>query len=67
MDADRVMQYLTKEDSQYQQSSIILYGRSLGGAVAIYIAATKTSSIHAMILENTFLSIRKQCHMLFHC
>ncbi|AOW31699.1 hypothetical protein MG5_06350 [Candida albicans P57072] len=59
MDADRVMQYLTKEDSQYQQSSIILYGRSLGGAVAIYIAATKTSSIHAMILENTFLSIRK--------
>ncbi|KAI3406992.2 bem46 [Candida oxycetoniae] len=58
-DADRVMDYLTKEDSQYQESSIILYGRSLGGAVAIYIAATKSSCVHAIILENTFLSIRK--------
>lgn len=65
LDADRVMEYLTKEDSQYQQSSLILYGRSLGGAVAIYIAATKSASIHALILENTFLSIRKTVPHVF--
>ncbi|CAK9437624.1 uncharacterized protein LODBEIA_P20020 [Lodderomyces beijingensis] len=64
-DADRVMEYLAKEDDQYQASSIILYGRSLGGAVAIYIAATKSSYIHAMILENTFLSIRKTVPHIF--
>ncbi|KAI5961843.1 bem46 [Candida pseudojiufengensis] len=63
-DADTVMDHLTS-DSQYQQSSIILYGRSLGGAVSIYIAATKSSSIHAIILENTFLSIRKTIPHIF--
>ncbi|KAI5957366.1 bem46 [Candida jiufengensis] len=63
-DADTVMEFL-KTDSQYQQSSIILYGRSLGGAVSIYIAATKSSSIHAIILENTFLSIRKTIPHIF--
>ncbi|EMG49166.1 hypothetical protein G210_0142, partial [Candida maltosa Xu316] len=65
IDADRVMEYLTKEDGQYQQSSLILYGRSLGGAVAIYIAATWGSSVHALILENTFLSIRKTVPHVF--
>lgn len=65
IDAQRVMKYLTTEDEQFQQSSIILYGRSLGGAVAIYIAATMSSSVHAVILENTFLSIRKTVPHIF--
>lgn len=64
-DAQAVMKYLTSEDDQYQQSSIILYGRSLGGAVAIYMAATMSRSIHAVILENSFLSIRKTVPHIF--
>lgn len=65
LDAQRVMKYLTTEDEQYQQSSIILYGRSLGGAVAIYIAATMSASVQGIILENTFLSIRKTVPHIF--
>lgn len=64
-DADRVMEYLSREDAQYQESSIVLYGRSLGGAVGVYIAATKSSCVHAIILENTFLSIRKTVPHIF--
>ncbi|EAZ62954.2 predicted protein [Scheffersomyces stipitis CBS 6054] len=65
IDAQTVMQYLTEEDEQYSQSSLVLYGRSLGGAVAIYIAATMSKSICAVILENTFLSIRKTVPHVF--
>lgn len=64
-DAKRIMQYLTIEDEQYQDSSIILYGRSLGGAVGIYIASSMSSSIKGIILENTFLSIRKTVPHVF--
>lgn len=65
LDADRVMQYLTIEDEQYQQSSLVLYGRSLGGAVGIYIAANFSSFIQGIVLENTFLSIRKTVPHVF--
>lgn len=65
IDAQRVMQFLTEEDEQYSQSSIVLYGRSLGGAVAIYIAATMSSSVHGLILDNTFLLIRKTVPHIF--
>ncbi|CCG22892.1 hypothetical protein CORT_0D00430 [Candida orthopsilosis Co 90-125] len=64
-DADTVVEYLIQNDNQYQQSSIVLYGRSLGGAVAIYIAATKSASIDGLVLENTFLSIRKTVPHIF--
>lgn len=65
IDAQRVMKYLTTEDEQFQLSSLVLYGRSLGGAVAIYMAATMSSSVHAVILENSFLSIRKTVPHIF--
>lgn len=65
MDAQRVMKFLTVEDNQFLSSSIILYGRSLGGAVAVYIAANISTSVHALILENTFLSIRKTVPHVF--
>lgn len=63
-DADRVMDYL-RGDSQYGASHIILYGRSLGGAVAVYIAARYGYYLSGMILENTFLSIRKTIPHIF--
>lgn len=57
-DADAVMRYITS-NNQLSQSSVIPYGRSLGGAVAIYIAARYGHQIAGLILENTFLSIPK--------
>ena len=57
-DADAVMRYITS-NNQLSQSSIIPYGRSLGGAVAIYIAARYGHQIAGLILENTFLNIPK--------
>ncbi|CAK7895767.1 hypothetical protein CAAN1_03S00408 [[Candida] anglica] len=65
LDAQRVMDYLTTEDEQFAASSLVLYGRSLGSAVAIYIGATMSSSVHAIILENAFLSIRKTVPHIF--
>lgn len=40
-------------------TEIVLYGRSLGGAVAIYLASEFPDKIHSVVLENTFLSIPK--------
>ncbi|RLV89752.1 putative membrane protein [Spathaspora sp. JA1] len=64
IDADCVMEYLTT-DKQYSTSAIVLYGRSLGGAVAIYIAAHYGESISGVIIENTFLSIPKAVPHVF--
>lgn len=57
-DADAVMQYIAS-NNQLSQSSIVPYGRSLGGAVAIYISAKYGAQIAGLILENTFLNIPK--------
>lgn len=63
-DADAVMRYIST-NKQLSQSSIIPYGRSLGGAVAIYIAANYGNQISGLILENTFLSIPKVMPYIF--
>lgn len=43
------------EDKQVDPSSVVLFGRSLGGAVAAWIAANEEPG--ALILESTFISI----------
>lgn len=58
IDADTVMKYVLNH-SQLEKTSLILYGRSLGGAVSIYIASQNFTQVKALVLENTFLSIRK--------
>lgn len=64
IDADTVIEYLSNE--QFHKSrKMILYGRSLGGANAIYIARKYTQLCDAVILENTFLSIRKVIPYIF--
>lgn len=40
-----------------KDSRIVLFGQSIGGAVAIDLASRFEDRIHGMILENTFLSI----------
>ncbi|MDH4068892.1 MAG: alpha/beta hydrolase [Ignavibacteria bacterium] len=53
-DADAAWHYLTAT-RQIPESSIVLLGRSLGGAVAAYLAAEQ--SPQALILESTFTSV----------
>lgn len=65
VDARRIMRYIHDEDAQLAESSLILYGRSLGGAVAAYIAATEPGRVLALILENTFLLIPKTVPHIF--
>lgn len=64
IDADTVMQYVV-EHPQLSRSSLVLYGRSLGGAVAIHIASKNYVQVSGVILENTFLSVRKAIPHIF--
>lgn len=63
-DADAVMKFINSHP-QLSQSSVVPYGRSLGGAVAIYITAKYGNQISGMILENTFLNIPKVIPHIF--
>lgn len=63
-DADAVMKFIGSHP-QLSESSIITYGRSLGGAVAIYITAHYGNLISGMILENTFLNLPKVVPHIF--
>eukprot|EP01025_Chloroclados_australasicus_P024259 TRINITY_DN24398_c0_g1_i4.p1 TRINITY_DN24398_c0_g1~~TRINITY_DN24398_c0_g1_i4.p1 ORF type:complete len:355 (+),score=9.79 TRINITY_DN24398_c0_g1_i4:103-1065(+) len=46
---------LTRED--VDTSKIVLMGKSLGGAVAIHLAAKYKNKVRALLIENTFTSI----------
>lgn len=50
-----------RNHEELRKTNIVLYGQSLGGAVAIKLLQTneQVGDIAALILENTFLSIRK--------
>lgn len=60
LDCQAVADYLYT-DEQIRNSSIIIYGRSLGGAVGIYFATLPKGRdlVKGIIVENTFLSIPK--------
>lgn len=64
LDADSAMSYLATSDF-HKTRKLVLYGRSIGGANAIYIASRFSQMIDAVILENTFLSIRKVIPYIF--
>ncbi|CAR26862.1 hypothetical protein ZYGR_0I01340 [Zygosaccharomyces rouxii] len=64
LDADSVMEFLSS--SKFHKSKrLVLYGRSLGGANAIYIASKYSQLCDAVILENTFLSLREVIPYIF--
>lgn len=42
---------------QLKKTPIVLYGQSIGGAVAIDLAGRNPDRIAAVIVENTFLSL----------
>ena len=56
IDARTALDWLKSEEGT-PNSPIIVFGRSLGGAVAIHLAAEKQNEIAAVIVENTFTSI----------
>jgi abhydrolase domain-containing protein 13 len=55
-DAGAVMHHLAQR-TDINQSRLILFGRSLGGAVALHAASAYPSAPAALILENTFTSV----------
>lgn len=60
IDAQTGLDYI-RQRAETRDSDIVVYGQSLGGAVAINLVAENQDQgdIKGLILENTFLSIRK--------
>lgn len=60
IDAQTGLDYI-RQRAEMRGTRIVLYGQSIGGAVSIALAAknVRQGDIAAIILENTFLSIRK--------
>lgn len=60
IDAQTAIDYVRRRP-ELRGTKIVVYGQSLGGAVGIYLVKNnqKEGDIKGLILENTFLSIRK--------
>lgn len=56
LDIEAAWNYLTETEG-IAPERIIIFGRSLGGAVAAYLAASKDINARALILESTFTSV----------
>lgn len=64
LDSEAVLEYvMTRPD--LDKTKIILFGRSLGGAVAVHLASENPHRIFAIMVENTFLSIPHMASTLF--
>lgn len=66
VDAQTGLDYI-RQRAETRNTKIVVYGQSLGGAVAINLVATnqEQGDIRGLILENTFLSIRKLIPSVF--
>ncbi|GKZ20197.1 hypothetical protein AbraIFM66951_008459 [Aspergillus brasiliensis] len=66
VDAQTGLEYI-QQRPETRDSKIVVYGQSLGGAVAINLVANNqgNGAIAGLILENTFLSIRKLIPTVF--
>ncbi|KAJ3104779.1 hypothetical protein HDU97_008847 [Phlyctochytrium planicorne] len=58
VDAQTALDWITNH-SEFGKTKVIVYGQSIGGAVAIDLVRRNPSKISALIVENTFLSIPK--------
>lgn len=56
-DAQAALDYLLKHPD-VDPANIILYGHSLGGAVALHLAAANLDKFRAIVVENTFTNIK---------
>jgi len=57
LDAEAALNYI-KNRKDLKNSPIILYGLSIGGAVAIDLAANNNDQISALMIENSFFMHR---------
>lgn len=57
LDAEAALRFLLAQGELIDTNRVILYGRSLGGAVAVHLATTVPHLVRGCILENTFVSI----------
>ncbi|GJJ15800.1 hypothetical protein Clacol_010078 [Clathrus columnatus] len=62
---DHLLSHPLVKRKQDEQPKIILYGISLGGAVALDLASRNAESILALIIENTFKSIPRMISEIF--
>ena len=57
IDGEDALKYLRTERTDIDRSKIVIFGRSIGGAVALHVAMKMPGEIAGLILENTFTSI----------
>ncbi|CAG8509344.1 2010_t:CDS:2 [Dentiscutata heterogama] len=58
IDAQAALDYI-KKNEVFKDTKLIIYGQSLGGAVAIDLVSRYEEQVDALIIENTFLSVPK--------
>ncbi|XP_010878703.2 protein ABHD13 [Esox lucius] len=64
LDAQATLDYvMTRPD--LDKTKVLLFGRSLGGAVAVRLASANPHCVAAIVVENTFLSIPHMAATLF--
>jgi len=64
LDAQAALEYLLKRDD-IDPKKIILFGRSLGGAVAAHVCLKNEDKVKALIIENTFTSVPEMVSVVF--
>lgn len=64
IDAQSALNYILKHED-VDPNKIFVFGRSLGGAVAIDLASRNPDSIKALVVENTFTSVPSMVDVLF--
>ncbi|GAA5934006.1 hypothetical protein JCM3775_002847 [Rhodotorula graminis] len=58
LDAQTALDYILSHPD-LDKTQIFLYGQSIGGAVAIFLASQNVQRVKGLIIENTFLSLPK--------
>lgn len=58
IDAQAGLDWILSQE-EFRDTQVVVYGQSLGGAVAISLAEKNQDVIAALVLENTFLSVKK--------
>lgn len=53
------MDWIYKNLNEEERKKIVVFGQSLGGAVAIHLASENPEKVKVLIVENSFLSIPK--------
>ncbi|KAI5306073.1 hypothetical protein KEM55_008736, partial [Ascosphaera atra] len=58
IDAQAALDYLLSRED-LKDTKLVVYGQSLGGAVSTWLSVKNPDKVAAVVLENTFLSLRK--------